>query len=220
MTAPHSSALVGLVAFGGFSADNSRTEFCGSTPETPPPGAYPLVGLVANGGFLPANRPTTNGPDADSHDPDLVGLVPIGGLLAANRPSTFCSDAVLSDADKALANAARGILRTLEDAGLTLAVTESGALQVSPASSLRIDQRMAICQHRAGLVALLRLRGALFVEDDRHRCRDCVHLQRKGNCAVALRGQMPEVNAWFTPAPNVLQRCHFFHPAALELEAP
>ncbi|MDH4418935.1 MAG: hypothetical protein QE485_17125 [Acidovorax sp.] len=103
---------------------------------------------------------------------------------------------------------------------MTLAVTESGALQVSPSSSLRIDQRVAIGQHRAGLVALLRLRGALFVEDDRHRCRDCVHLQRKGNCAVALRGQMPGVNSWFTPAPNVLQRCHFFHPAALELEAP
>lgn len=180
----------------------------------------PLVGLVANGGFLPANRPTTIGPDADSPAPGLVGLVPIGGLLAANRPSTFGPDAGLSDADKALANAARGILRTLEDAGLTLAVTDSGALQVSPASALRIDQRVAIGQHRAGLVALLRMRGALFVEDDRHRCRDCVHLQRKGNCAVALRGQMPGVNPWFMPAPNVLQRCHFFHPAALELEAP
>ena len=79
---------------------------------------------------------------------------------------------------------------------------------------------VAIGQHRAGLVALLRLRGALFVEDDRHRCRDCVHLRRKGNCAVALRGQMPGVKAWFMPAPNVLQRCHFFHPAAFELETP
>ena len=153
-------------------------------------------------------------------DPDLVGLVGFGGFAPANRPSTFCTDAVLSDADKALANAARGILRTLEEAGLTLAVTESGALQVSPASTLRIDQRVAIGQHRAGLVALLRLRGALFVEDDRHRCRDCVHLLRKGNCAVALRGQMPGVKAWFMPAPNVLQRCHFFHPAAFELETP
>lgn len=150
----------------------------------------------------------------------LVGLVANGGLLAANRPGTCGPNADLSDADKALANAARGILRTLEDAGLTLAVTESGALQVSPASALRIDQRVSIGQHRPGLVALLRLRGALFVEDDRHRCRDCVHLQRKGNCAVALRGQMPGVNAWFMPAPNVLQRCHFFHPAALELGAP
>lgn len=180
----------------------------------------PLVGLVANGGFLPANRTTTIFPDGISSEPAVVGLVPIGGFLAANRPSTFCTDAVVSDTDKALANAARGILQTLEDAGLTLAVTESGALQVSPASSLRIDQRVAICQHRAGLVALLRIRGALFEEDDRHRCSDCMHLQRKGNCAVALRGQMPGVNAWFMPAPNVLQRCHFFHPAAFELEAP
>jgi hypothetical protein len=179
----------------------------------------PLVGLVGFGGFLPANRPTTIGPDADSHDPGLVGLVGFGGFQPANGASTFCAGARLTDADKALATAAQGILQTLESAGLTLAVKDAGALQVSPASALRPDQRLAIRDHRAGLVALLRLRGALFVEDDRHRCRDCVHLQRKGNCAVALRGQMPGVNAWFTPAPNVLQRCHFFHPAALELEA-
>ena len=164
MTAPHTSPLVGLVGFGGFTSDNWRTEFCASGEET---------GTQA--------------------DPDLVGLVGFGGFAPANRPSTLGPDAGLTDADKALANAARGILRTLEEARLTLAVTESGALQVSPASTLRIDQRVAIGQHRAGLVALLRLRGALFVEDDRHRCRDCVHLLRKGNCAVALRGQMPGV---------------------------
>ena len=187
MTAPHTSPLVGLVGFGGFSSDDRRTEICETAPEADPG----VGGLVGSGGFAPANRPSTFGPDAG-----------------------------LTDADKALANAARGILRTLEEARLTLAVTESGALQVSPASTLRIDQRVAIGQHRAGLVALLRLRGALFVEDDRHRCRDCVHLRRKGNCAVALRGQMPGVKAWFMPAPNVLQRCHFFHPAAFELEAP
>ncbi len=191
MTAPHTSPLVGLVGFGGFTSDNWRTEFCASGEET---------GTQA--------------------DPDLVGLVGFGGFAPANRPSTFCPDTGLTHADEALATAARGILRTLEEAGLTLAVTESGALQVSPASTLRIDQRVAIGQHRAGLVALLRLRGALFVEDDRHRCRDCVHLRRKGNCAVALRGQMPGVKAWFMPAPNVLQRCHFFHPAAFDLEAP
>ena len=191
MTAPHTSPLVGLVGFGGFTSDNWRTEFCASVEET---------GTQA--------------------DPDLVGLVGFGGFAPANRPSTFCPDTGLTHADEALATAARGILRTLEEAGLTLAVTESGALQVSPASTLRIDQRVAIGQHRAGLVALLRLRGALFVEDDRHRCRDCVHLRRKGNCAVALRGQMPGVKAWFMPAPNVLQRCHFFHPAAFELETP
>ena len=191
MTAPHTSPLVGLVGFGGFTSDNWRTEFCAPGEET---------GTQA--------------------DPDLVGLVGFGGFAPANRPSTFCPDTGLTHADEALATAARGILRTLEEAGLTLAVTESGALQVSPASTLRIDQRVAIGQHRAGLVALLRLRGALFVEDDRHRCRDCVHLLRKGNCAVALRGQMPGVKAWFMPAPNVLQRCHFFHPAAFELETP
>lgn len=216
MTALHSSALVGLVAFGGFTSDDRRTEICETGAQADPG----LVGLGGFGGCLAVNGAHKICAETDSTDAAVVGLVPIGGLLAANRPSTFCTDAALSDADKALANAARGILRTLEDAGLTLAVTDSGALQVSPASCLRIDQRMAICQHRAGLVALLRLRGALFVEDDRHRCRDCVHLKRKGNCAVALRGQMPGVNQWFMPAPNVLQRCHFFHPAALELEAP
>ena len=150
----------------------------------------------------------------------LVGLVGFGGFAPANQPSTFCPDAGLTDADKALAHAARGILQTLESAGLTLAVTDTGALQVSPASSLRPDQRVAIRDHRAGLVALLRLRGALFVDDERRRCIDCVHLQRKGNCAIALRGQMPGVNPWFMPAPNVLQRCHFFHPNAVELGAP
>ena len=94
-------------------------------------------------------------------------------------------------ADKALATAARGILQTLESAGLTLAVTDAGALQVSPASALRPDQRVAIRDHRAGLVALLRLRGSLFIDDERHRCSDCVHLQRKGYCAMAQKGLMP-----------------------------
>ncbi|WP_436074603.1 hypothetical protein [Acidovorax delafieldii] len=126
----------------------------------------------------------------------------------------------MTDADKALATAARGILQTLESAGLTLAVTDTGALQVSPASHLRPDQRVAIRDHRAGLVALLRLRGALFIDDERHRCSDCVHLQRKGYCAMAQKGLMPGVNPWFTPAPHVLQHCHFFHPNAVELGAP
>jgi hypothetical protein len=179
-----------------------------------------LVGLVANGGFLPANRPTTICSDAVSSGTAVVGLVGFGGFLAANRPSTFCADGGLTDTDKALARAAQGILQTLESAGLTLAVTDAGALQVSPASALRPDQRVAIRDHRAGLVALLRLRGALFIDDERHRCRDCVHLQRKGYCAMAQKGLMPGVNPWFTPAPHVLQHCHFFHPNAVELGAP
>ena len=216
MTAPHTSPLVGLVGFGGFSSDDRRTEICETAPEADPG----VVGLVGFGGCLAVNGAHKFCAEADSSKSAVVGLVGFGGFAPANRPSTLGPDAGLTDADKALANAARGILRTLEEARLTLAVTESGALQVSPASTLRIDQRVAIGQHRAGLVALLRLRGALFVEDDRHRCRDCVHLLRKGNCAVALRGQMPGVKAWFMPAPNVLQRCHFFHPAAFELETP
>lgn len=219
MTAPHASALVGLVAFGGFTSDDRRTEIC-ETGAQADPGLVGLVGLGGFGGCLAVNGAHKICAEADSGDAPLVGLVPIGGFLAANRPSTFCADAGLSDADKALANAARGILRTLEDAGLTLAVTDSGALQVSPASALRIDQRLAIREHREGLVALVRLRGALFVDDDRHRCIDCVHLQRKGTCAVAQRGQMPGVNPWFTPAPQVLQHCHFFHPHAVDLGAP
>ena len=180
----------------------------------------PVVGLVANGGFLPANRPTTICPDAVSSEPAMVGLVGFGGFQPADGASTFCADAGLTDADKALAMAARGILQTLESAGLTLAVTDVGALQVSPASALRPDQRVAIRDHRAGLVALLRLRGALFIDDERHRCRDCAHLQRKGYCAMAQKGLMPGVNPCFTPAPNVLQHCHFFHPNAVELGAP
>lgn len=154
------------------------------------------------------------------HASPVVGLVPIGGFLAANGSGTNCTDAGLTDADKALAMAARGILQTLESAGLALAVTDTGALQVSPGSALRPDQRVAIRDHRAGLVALLRLRGALFVDDERHRCSDCAHLQRKGYCAMAQKGLMPGVNPWFMPAPNVLQHCHFFHPNAVELGAP
>jgi len=178
------------------------------------------VGLVPIGGFLPANRPGTNCPDSSSNGTAVVGLVPIGGFSPANRPSTFSPDADLTDADKALAHAARGILQMLEAACLSLAVMDSGALQVSPASTLRPDQRVAIRDHRAGLVTLLRLRGSLFVDDERHRCCECVYLQRKGYCAMAQKGLMPGVNPWFMPAPNVLQHCHFFHPEAVELEAP
>lgn len=220
MTAPHSSPLVGLVAFGGFTSDDRRTEFCESGKETGTQADPDLVGLVRFGGCLAVNGAHKICAEADSVDAPLVGLVPIGGFLAANRPSTFGPDAGLSDADKALANAARGILHTLEDAGLTLAVTASGALQVSPAGALRPDQRVAIRDHRAGLVALLRLRGALFIDDERHRCSDCAHLQRKGYCAMAQKGLMPGVNPWFMPAPHVLQHCHFFHPNAVELGAP
>lgn len=215
MTAPHKSALVGLVGFGGFSSDNWRTEICETVPEAAPD----LVGLVRFGGCLTVNGAHKICADAGASDADVVGLVPIGGLLPANRPSTNCPDTGLTDADKALATAARGILQTLESAGLTLAVTDAGALQVSPASALRPDQRVAIRDHRAGLVALLRLRGSLFIDDERHRCSDCVHLQRKGYCAMAQKGLMPGVNPWFTPAPHVLQHCHFFHPNAVELGA-
>ena len=154
------------------------------------------------------------------HTSTLVGLVPFGGCSAVNGAHKICAEDALTDADKALANAARGILQTLESAGLTLAVTNTGALQVSPASALRPDHRVAIRDHRAGLVALLQLRGALFIDDERHRCSDCVHLQRKGYCAMAQKGLMPGVTPWFTPAPNVLQHCHFFHPQAEELGAP
>ena len=215
MTAPHSSPLVGLVAFGGFTSDDRRTEIC----ETVPEGEPTVVGLGGFGGCLAINGAHKISTDAESSESDVVGLVGFGGFLAANRPSTFCADAGLTDADKALARAARGILQTLESAGLTLAVTDAGALQVSPASRLRPDQRVAIRDHRAGLVALLRMRGALFIDDERHRCSDCVHLQRKGYCAMAQKGLMPGVNPWFTPAPHVLQHCHFFHPNAVELGA-
>ena len=48
------------------------------------------------------------------------------------------------------------------------------------------------------------------LEDDRHRCRDCYHLQRKGNCAMAAQGRLPGVPEWYTPNKDVLQRCHQF----------
>lgn len=219
MTAPHTSALVGLVGFGGFTSDNWRTEICETVSEAEPG----LVGLGGFGGCLAVNGAHKICTEGQSTEAEVVGLVPIGGFLAANVASTFSADAAhtgLSDADKALTNAARGILQTLEAAGLNLAVTDSGALQVSPASTLRPDQRIAIHQHRAGLVALLRLRSEAFIDDERHRCRDCKHLQRKGYCAMAQKGLMPGVNPWFMPAPNVLQHCQFFYPEAVELGTP
>ena len=147
MTAPHSSPLVGLVPFGGFTSDNRRTEIY-ETKVEPDPG---LVGLGGFGGCLAVNGAHKICADAVSSEPAVVGLVGFGGFLAANRPSTFCADAGLTDADKALATAARGILQTLESAGLALAVTDAGALQVSPASALRPDQRRLARQAPADL---------------------------------------------------------------------
>lgn len=46
--------------------------------------------------------------------------------------------------------------------------------------------------------------------DDRRRCGDCYHLQREGNCNMALQGKLPGVPRWYLPDLNILQRCHKF----------
>lgn len=47
--------------------------------------------------------------------------------------------------------------------------------------------------------------------DDRRRCRDCYHLQPKGNCNMAAQGRLPGVVLrWYVPHRTILQRCPKF----------
>ena len=108
--------------------------------------------------------------------------------------------------------AAAALLERLRHKGLHLSATAEGALQVWPAMWLDEATSEAIRQHKSGLLALLSAPAVDVLEDDRHRCRDCYHLQRKGNCAMAAQGRLPGVPEWYTPHKDVLQRCHRFCP--------
>lgn len=105
-------------------------------------------------------------------------------------------------------NTPAALLARLQSSGLTLAVTAEGALQVSPASALDEATRAAIALHKSSLIDLLT--GADVLADERHRCRDCYHLQTAGNCAMALQGRLPGLSRWHTPPKDVPARCHLF----------
>lgn len=105
---------------------------------------------------------------------------------------------------------AAALLERLQDKGLRLSATADGALQVWPAVWLDEATSEAIREHKHGLLALLSAPAVDVLEDDRHRCRDCYHLQRKGNCAMAAQGRLPGVPEWYTPHKDILQRCHRF----------
>lgn len=106
--------------------------------------------------------------------------------------------------------AAAALLERLQRRGLHLSAQPDGTLQVWPAVWLDEPTREAIAQHKAGLMALLAAPAVDALEDDRRRCRDCYHLQRKGNCAMAAQGRLPGVPAWYLPHKDILARCHLF----------
>jgi len=106
--------------------------------------------------------------------------------------------------------AAAALLERLRHKGLHLSATAEGNLQVWPAVWLDEATSELIRLHKAGLLALLSAPAVDVLEDDRYRCRDCYHLQRKGNCAMAAQGRLSGVPEWYTPHKDVLQRCHRF----------
>lgn len=106
--------------------------------------------------------------------------------------------------------AATLLLERLQGKGLHLSAKSDGTLQVWPAVWLDEATREAIRQHKPGLLALLSAAAVDVLQDDRHRCRDCYHLQRKGNCAMAAQGRLQGVPQWYTPHKDILQRCHLF----------
>ncbi len=105
-------------------------------------------------------------------------------------------------------NTPAALLERLQRRALCLAVTAEGTLQVSPASALDDATRAAIVLHKAALVALLT--GADVLADERHRCRDCYHLQAAGNCAMAAQGRLLGAPRWHTPPKSIPARCHLF----------
>lgn len=105
---------------------------------------------------------------------------------------------------------AAALLERLRHKGLHLSATAEGHLQVWPAVWLDEATSESIRAHKSGLLALLLAAAMDALEDDRHRCRDCYHLQRKGNCAMAAQGRLPGVPEWYLPHKDVLQRCHRF----------
>lgn len=106
--------------------------------------------------------------------------------------------------------AAAALLQQLQRKGLHLSAMPNGTLQVWPAVWLDEDTREDITLHKPGLLALLLPPPVDVLEDERHLCSDCYHLQRRGNCAMAAQGRLPGVPKWYTPVTDILARCHLF----------
>lgn len=104
---------------------------------------------------------------------------------------------------------APALLAYLRGCNVHLEATQAGALRVSPAARLDGPMCAAIARHKAELIALLEP-GDEVLSDERTRCRDCYHLQDKGNCAMALDGRLPGVARWYLPLKDIPQRCHLF----------
>ena len=83
---------------------------------------------------------------------------------------------------------APALLAYLRRQALHLAAAPDGALHVWPASALDAATRAAIANHKRELLTLLAPNGADVLADERRCCRDCYHLQNKGNCAMAAQG--------------------------------
>lgn len=60
-----------------------------------------------------------------------------------------------------------------------------------------------------------RLRERDAERDERRACIECKHLQRSGNCFMALRGQVAGAIRDYTPIQDQLQRC-----APFEFQTP
>ena len=105
-------------------------------------------------------------------------------------------------------SAGAALLVRLQQQGFSLSTTPDSELQVRPASALDDGLRAAIAQQKPALIALLQ--GGEVLADDRHRCRDCYHLQTAGYCSMAALGRLPGVPRWYLPAKDVVGRCHLF----------
>ena len=108
------------------------------------------------------------------------------------------------------ARTAAALLERLRHKGLHLSAKPDGTLQAWPAEWLDEATSETIKAHKPGLLALLSAPAVDVLEDDRRRCHDCYHLQRKGNCAMAAQGRLPGVPGWYTPPRDLLARGHLF----------
>jgi hypothetical protein len=105
---------------------------------------------------------------------------------------------------------APALLQRLLRQGLHVDAVSSDTLQVWPANALDEDTRAAIAHHKFTLIALLTGAATAATDDERRCCRDCYHLQTKGNCRMAWQGLLPDTPRWFTPVTDVPWRCHLF----------
>lgn len=217
MAPQETSALVGLVGFGGLFPDKSRTTFARRARAAQLIPSTRLVGLVGlKGLFLDKSRTTfraATASDATGPSPAagraLVGLVGFGGCLTVNGEPNLWEIAARISPEPSAEERAEALLSTLRELGISVELEASGALRVTPASLLTQELRDAIKANRDALAELLDAAG---LRDDRRRCSECRHFRPYGGCAEAARGNMPGVSPRMIPMKDVLQRCDWFKP--------